>query len=292
MRVVDSHLHLWDLGRRTTDPHAYPWLTPDWADLHRDHLPDEARTVLDAAGVDQVVLVQAEDSTAETDLLLEWADQHPWIVGVVGWLPLLDPAATAEELARLAHRPLVGVRHLVHDDPDAEFLDHDQVRASLSLVAAAGLPLDVPDAWPRHLDQLTRLASDLPALTVVVDHLAKPPRSVADARRAMASWQEFLATAAALPNVVAKVSGLQAAGASPGTRAPLTTDDLTPVLDTALELFGSNRLMYGSDWPMTTRFDGGYAPHLEAIRGWAGTLSSAQQDDLWHATACRVYRLG
>jgi L-fuconolactonase len=292
MTVIDTHLHLWDLGRRTADPGAYPWLTADWDGLHRDHLPAEARTVLDAAGVDQVVLVQAEDSTAETDLLLDWADQHPWIVGVVGWLPLRDPDATAAELARLAGRRLVGVRHLVHDDADAGFLDRDEVRASLALVADVGLPLDVPDAWPRHLDQLTGLAADLPDLTVVVDHLAKPPRAVADAEQSMRAWQHSLARAAALANVVAKVSGLQAAGSHSGTRAPLTTDDLTPVLDTALHLFGSHRLMYGSDWPMTTRWDGGYQPHLQAIRGWADTLSSTQQDDLWHGTASRVYRLG
>lgn len=281
--VIDAHLHLWDLGRRTTDGHAYPWLTPALGDLHRSHLPEEARRVLDGMGTDSAILVQAEDSLAETDLLLDWAEQHDWILGVVGWLPLRDPDATATALDEFAGRPLVGVRHLVHDDPDAGFIDDPTVRESLSIVAEAGLPLDVPDAWPRHLGQLTGLAADLPELVVVVDHLAKPPR--ADGRKAMTAWAHALAAAASLPNVVAKVSGLQCAG------APLTTEALSGVLDLALALFGADRLMYGSDWPMTTLHEDGPARHWAAISGWTAQLSATDRRAVLAGTAARIHRI-
>ena len=286
--VIDAHLHLWDLDRRVSTPTTgakkpYPWLTPALGDLHRSHLPQEARGVLDDMGGHRAIIVQAEDSPAETDLLLDWAEQHDWILGVVGWLPLRDPAATAQALDDLAGRPLVGVRHLVHDDPDAGFLDDPNVRESLSIVAECGLPLDVPDAWPRHLEQLTVLALDLPDLVVVVDHLAKPPR--AQGRDAMAAWAQGLAAAATLPNVVAKVSGLQCAG------APLTTEALSGVLDLALALFGADRLMYGSDWPMTTLHEQGPAHHWAAIRGWLDGRDPGEQRAVLSATAARTYRL-
>lgn len=286
--VIDAHLHLWDLGRRSTDPHAYPWLTPALGDLHRNHLPEEARAVADElVAADgrrphRAILVQAEDSLAETDLLVNWAEQHDWILGAVGWLPLRDPHATSAALDGLAGRPLVGVRHLVHDDPDAGFLDDPAVRESLSIVAEAGLPLDVPDAWPRHLDQLTRLATEMPDLVVVVDHLAKPPRT--DGREAMAAWAHGLAAAASLPNVVAKVSGLQCDG------APLTTEALAGVLDLALALFGADRLMYGSDWPMTTLHEDGPARHWAALSGWIVGLPAADQRAVLSGTASRLYR--
>ncbi|MGJ6979291.1 amidohydrolase family protein [Aestuariimicrobium soli] len=287
MSVIDTHLHLWDLGRRTDDPGAYPWLGPQHGDLFRDHLPAEARQVLDQAGVDRAVLVQAEDSLAETDLMLDWAERHDWIAGVVGWLPLRDPDATRAALARYHSRPLVGVRHLVHDDPDAGFLD--EVDDALRLVAAAGLPLDVPDAWPRHLAQLTRVAERHPDLTVVVDHLAKPPR--AGAPDELDAWAEALAGAAARPNVVAKVSGLQCPTTTLQS-APLTTEALRPVLDLALDLFGADRLLYGGDWPMTTLDAGGYLPHWRAIRGWIDTLPPTEAEAILAGTARRVYSLG
>jgi L-fuconolactonase len=153
-------------------------------------------------------------------------------------------------------------------------------------VATAGLPLDVPDAYPRHLTQTARLAEDLPELAVVVDHLAKPPLG----RPEMGEWREQLARTARCPNTVAKVSGLRVPG------APYTVDAVRPAWDAALELFGPERLMFGSDWPVTVPDDAhgpqGYRPTVEVLAALIGELSADEQRAVLGSTARRVYRLG
>jgi L-fuconolactonase len=154
------------------------------------------------------------------------------------------------------------------------------VRESLRAVAAHGLAFDVPDAWPRHLGATADLARELPTLTLVVDHLGKPPRGTPD----LPAWEKALRAVAASPNAVAKVSGLQTAG------QPFTVDALRPVLDVALDAFGADRLMYGGDWPMTVPA-GGYRPHFDVVSRLLGELSPDEQTAIMSGTARRVYRL-
>jgi L-fuconolactonase len=275
--VVDSHLHVWDLSRG-----GYHWLGPRHGELHRSFMPEDAVAVLSKAGVAAAVLVQADDSDADTEFMLECAERYDVLAGVVGWVRLDDPRAAANRLEELASRPaLCGVRHLVHDDPRDDFLSLPQVRTSLAAVAARGLAFDVPDAWPRHLDAVADLARDLPELTVVVDHLGKPPRGTAD----LAAWEASLRrVAAASPATVVKLSGLQAPG------QPVTEAALRPVLEVALEAFGADRLMYGGDWPMTVP-DGGYLPHWQVVSALVNRLSSTEQAAVLAGTARRVYHL-
>jgi L-fuconolactonase len=273
---LDSHLHVWDLSENT-----YSWLGPQHGVLYRDFPPDEAGRELAASGVGSAILVQAEDSVAETEFMLGIADRHDWVAGVVGWVPLEDPEAAAGILERFRRHPkFCGVRQLVHDDPRPDVLDLPPVRASLRHLAAAGVPLDVPDAWPRHLAQAGRLADEVPDLVVVVDHLAKPPRGLPE----LGEWRAQMAEVARRPTTVAKVSGLRRAG------QPYTVEALRPVWETALELFGPKRLMFGSDWPMTAP-DGGYGPTYEVLAALIGELAPAEQQELLGGTARRVYNL-
>ena len=278
---LDAHLHVWDLA-----VNSYPWLGPQHGGLYASFSPEQAREALAGCGIGGAVLVQAEDSTAETEYLLAVADRHPWVAGVVGWLPLAEPEATTASLAQLVRHPrFCGVRHLVHADPRADFLDTAPVRESLRRVAAAGLPFDIPDAFPRHLAQTARLAEDVPELVVVVDHLAKPPLG----RPEMRQWRAQLARVAAAPNTVAKVSGLRAPG------APYTVEALRPAWEVALELFGPERLMFGSDWPVTVPEDGhgpqGYRPTVEVLSALVAELPAGAQRSITGGTARRVYRL-
>lgn len=273
MNIIDAHLHTWDL-----DVSDYAWLGPQHGPLHRTFSPEEAGRELAAAGVGHAVLVQAEDSLTDTRHLLAVARAHPWVHGVVGWVQLDAPDGVTGQLDELAAPELRGIRHLVHDDPRSDFLDLEPVRRSLAHVAARGLAFDVPDAWPRHLDAVARLAAALPELTVVVDHLAKPPRGGDE----LAAWEASLRTVAERPNTVAKVSGLQMPG------QPLTAEALRPVVHLALETFGVDRLMYGSDWPMTVPH-GGYATTFAVIEELVGELSPQEQAALWHGTATRIY---
>jgi L-fuconolactonase len=273
MIKTDSHLHLWDLDRS-----AYSWITPELGPLHTTITAERARAELDACGVDRAVLVQAEDSAVDTEFLLEVADRCDWVVGVVGWVRLDETTTTEKQLGRwLGHPAFCGVRHLVHDDPRDDFLALPAVRTSLRLLAGIGLPFDVPDAWPRHLAAVADLAHELPELTVVVDHLGKPPTGPT-----FGAWRAVLADVAARPNTVAKVSGLQVRGAE------FTVDAVRPAWETALELFGPDRLMWGSDWPMTL-LTAGYAGTWEVMAALIGELAPAEQELLLSGTAGRVY---
>ncbi len=278
---LDAHLHVWDRS-----VNRYPWLGPQHGALYTDFPPEQARQALAGSGVGGAILVQAEDSVAETDYMLGIADRHDWVVGVVGWVPLEDPEAAATTLERLTRHPrFCGVRQLVHDDPRPGVLDLPSVRSSLRRLAEAGVPLDVPDAWPRHLEQAGRLAEDIPELVVVIDHLAKPPRG----RPEMTEWFAQMRRVAGSPNTVAKVSGLRRPG------EPYTVEALRPAWEAALELFGPGRLMFGSDWPVTVPEDAhgpqGYRPTYEVLAALVGELSEEEQRAVMGGTARRVYRL-
>lgn len=275
--VTDTHLHLWDLAES-----PYVWLAGAPEPLRRTVTFDDVGEELSALGVTRVVLVQADDTAEDTAHLRRAAvaieaDGRIQRADVVGWLPLADPEAVREALADPARTArLVGVRHLVHDEPDPGFLDRPEVARSLDLLAEAGLPLDVPDAFERHMGQVVRVSARHPGLTVVLDHLGKPP--LGDAA-AMGRWREQIGAIAAAPNTVAKLSGLATSG----------DGDFQEAADHALALFGPERLMIGSDWPIAPRaldLGGGFAPLLAHVRTWSDHAVAA----VIRGTAQRVYR--
>jgi len=281
--VIDSHLHLWTLDTFVTGgERPYPWLGPQHGALYRSFGEDEALETLKAAGVRAAVLVQADDTVADTDSMLAVAKRNPWVLGVVGWVRLDSPDECASQLDRLTAQPVFkGVRHLVHDDPRADFLDLPAVRESLALVAQRGLAFDVPDAFPRHLGSTVRLAGELPELTVVLDHLGKPPRSDASL---MDSWRTDFLALGRQPNTVAKLSGLHASG------LPYTSEALRPLFDTALDAFGAERLMIGGDWPVST-LGAPYGRTLDVLLELVSALSPSEQDLILEGTAIRTYGL-
>ena len=275
--MIDSHLHLWELG-----PGAYAWLGPQHGGLFRSYGEAEARENLDAAGVGGAVLVQADDTLADTESMLAVADRNSWVLGVVGWIPLDKPSEAEKELHRFVRNPAFrGVRHLVHDDPRDDFLELPTVLDSLRMLAGHGLAFDVPDAYPRHLGRTVQLARGLPELTIVLDHLGKPP--MADAA-AMALWRADFRALAELPNTVAKVSGLHLPG------VPYTPEALRPLWDEAMDAFGPGRLMFGGDWPVST-LGAPYGRTLEVLFELAAELTSTERREFLEGTAVRTYGL-
>ena len=273
-RVIDAHLHLWDRSRG-----GYAWITPELGPLDRDFGPDEASAELRAAGVDAAIRVQADDSASDTRFMLDVAHRHDWVAGVVGWVPLDDTRAAAAALDELDAEPMLrGIRHLVHDDPRDEFLDLPAVRTSLSAVAAHGLVFDVPDAWPRHLAGAGRVARAVPELTVVIDHLAKPPVGT----DGFAAWEAELRGVAALPNTVAKFSGLHLPGMS------FDVGTVGALLDIALDAFGPERLMFGGDWPMSVPH-GGYQATWRVMRDCLEVLPDSERDAVLGGNAEHCY---
>ena len=277
--MIDAHLHVWDRARS-----RYQWLDAAPEPLQADHSLDQAFTALEPFGLQRAVLVQADETMAETAYLLDLVAADDRLAGAVCYLPLQDPDTVTTQLRELQERSgFVGVRNLTHDRPDPDWILGTQQRASLSALEAAGVPLDYVAVLPRHLENLVRLAVEHPGLTFVLDHLGKPPVGLAEDYR---RWQEQIAQVAACPNVVAKVSGIYRADAP----AAVSTEQLEAVLTTALDVFGAQRLMLGSDWPVCTVF-GGAAATMSALAAAVDGLPAEQAHQLRHQTATRTYSL-
>ncbi|MEU4155265.1 amidohydrolase family protein [Actinoplanes sp. NPDC026670] len=271
--IIDAHQHLW-----TAD---YPWLQdPSLARIRRDYTVDDLRAVIGAAGVDRTVLVEAgRCEAAETREFLRIARDTPEIAGVVGWASLLDPllAVTIDAYqAGPGGHLLAGIRDQVQGQAD-DFLDQPRARAGLAAVAAAGLVNELV-VRTAQLPSVAAAAAALPDSTFVLDHLGKPPIAAGGLRR----WRELLAPVAARPNVIAKLSGLVAEA----DWATWTPADLEPYVDTAVDLFGTNRLMFGSDWPVL-EVAAGYTEVKETMSDLLGGLPA----DVFGGTAISTYHL-
>ncbi|MFD9937929.1 amidohydrolase family protein [Streptomyces massasporeus] len=277
MTVVDAHHHVWDLSVREQG-----WITgPELAPLRRDFTMKDLASEARAAGVARTVLVQTVTVPEETPEFLALAAEHDLIAGVVGWTDLTRPGI-ADELARLRALPggpyLKGIRHQVQGEPDPEWLLRPDVQRGLAAVADAGLVYDLV-VLPHQLPACVRAATALPGLTFVLDHLGKPPI----ASGALEPWATGLRALAALPNTVAKLSGLL----TEADPASWTVEDLRPYAEVALEAFGPGRLMYGSDWPVST-LGAAYGDTLDLTRRLTDPHDHPQ---ILETTATRVYGL-
>lgn len=274
---VDAHQHFWNRSKAD-----YPWLTSAAAAIYADFFPRDLEPQLRAAGIQQTVLVQAANSSDDTVSMLTQAEERDWIGAVVGWVPLLDHALTRRALERYTRHPKFrGVRHLIHDEPDPDWIIQPAALDGLRLLAEFGLSFDVVAVYPNHLRHVPTLADQVPGLPLIIDHLAKPP--IRD--RQMGAWAEQMAAAAQYPQVYAKISGLNTAAAPDWSAA-----DLRPYIEFALEKFGPARVLWGSDWPVCN-LQGTYAQVWnESVKALAG-LSALDRDLVLGGTAARVYRL-
>jgi L-fuconolactonase len=280
MLVVDAHQHFWN-----PELISYPWLKGRYEPVNGVLEFDDVVADLRRNGIDRTVLVQSGDHQADTDYMFGVAHAHPEIAAVVAWVPLDRPDEVGAGLERLSHEPsFVGIRNLIHDQPDPDWLLRDEVDRSLGLLERAELPFDVIAVLPRHLDHVATVAARHPGLRLVVDHLGAPPIKAGDDWE---PWKALMAAAAAHPNVYAKVSGLYPVV---GDLSDWTTADIEPFVHYVLELFGADRLMYGSDWPVV-RLGGGYGRVWAALNEIFGRLSDAERRALLGGTAVAFYRI-
>lgn len=281
-RLIDAHLHQWDL-----DQCEYAWLDADlppvFHQLRRTFHVSEAQEHFEATGVTEAILVQAENSLADTEAMLSVTASDNRVVAVVGWFDLLDPEGAPAALDALqAAGPVVGIRHLIHDEPDPDWVLQPEVGESLGVLAQHGMAYDFVGVQLRHLEHVPALAEAVEDLHIVIDHLNKPPIGTGD----YPSWVELMRAAASSPNVFAKVSGLH--NVTP--HADWTPDDLRGAFEAALEAFGSQRLMFGSDWPVCN-VGGGYRRQHEAFEALLALLDETEAEDLRWRSACRAYGL-
>jgi L-fuconolactonase len=274
--IIDAHQHFWRPERGD-----YGWLTPALPPLYRDFGPEHLEPLLCRHGVAGTVLVQAAPTEAETGFLLELADCTGFVRGVVGWVDLERPDAPAR-IARLAAHPrLVGLRPMVQDIADDDWLLRPGLAPALAAMVEHDLAFDAL-VLPRHLGRLAALRDRHPELRIVVDHGAKP--AIRDG--AFAEWAADIAVVAADGRTACKLSGLLTE-AAPGAAA----EDLRPYVEHLLACFGPGRLIFGSDWPVLT-LAAGYGAWLRMVRGFLGGLDEAGRAAVMGGNAVRVYRLG
>ncbi|MDH2394115.1 amidohydrolase family protein [Streptomyces sp. HNM0663] len=277
-RVVDAHQHFWNLGSD-----GYSWITPEFGVLNNTFGVADVEELADAAGVDDVVLVQADDTLEDTEAMLAIADAWPRVAGVVAWAPLTDEQALGPVLDRYAADVrVVGLRHLMHDEPDPDWTVRADVLKGLAAAGRVGLAYDVVAVLPRHLEHVPALAEQFPTMNIVIDHLAKPPIAAGG----WEPWAGLLAAAAEFPNVSAKISGLDTAADPDDYNAKA----LSRYVDHALQAFGPQRLMFGSDWPVST-LAGGYLAWWQTVLKLLDGLSPDERRAVLGGTARKVYNL-
>ena len=275
--VVDAHQHFWRIARGD-----YGWMGPHVAPLLRDFLPGDLAPLIRRAGVARTVLVQAAETDAETDFLLDLAEATPWVAGVVGWADM-EASGFPERLAALRSRPkLVGLRPMLQEIDDDAFILRPRVLEHLALVADSGLAFDIL-GFTRHLPHVLEALRQTPGLRAVIDHGAKPEIAAGT----LTPWCERIAAVAAMPGLHCKISGLVTEADPSAWRL----DDLRPYVDHLVTCFGPDRLMWGSDWPACT-LAASYGEVSNAARALlAPRLGPSEMKSIFGENAVRFYRL-
>jgi L-fuconolactonase len=276
--VVDSHHHFWNLAWR-----AYPWMQ-GLSELQRQYEPAQMRPLLQEEGIDYTVLVQTVSDVQETREFLQIAGDTDFVAGVVGWVDLND-ADVDVTIRALKDRPdgkyLVGIRHQVQDEADPNYLTRGLVQNGIMRVGAAGLVYDLL-LKPPYINAAVSCAAALPEVRFVIDHIAKPEI----ARNGFNDWSRKIAPFAEMPHVYCKLSGM----VTEASWQSWTAEDLKPYVHRVMELFGEDRVMFGSDWPVCT-LAGTYHQVIAALRTALGPLSAETEAKIFGGNAIRWYRL-
>jgi len=273
--LIDSHHHLWSY-----DPLEYPWIDEEKSVLKQDFLAKELGEIASVNGVELFITVQARQSLTETRDLLAIASACPLVAGVVGWAAFADVrvAASIEEFA--GHEKLRGFRHVVQDEPDERFLDNADFNRGIDLLAGRDLVFELL-VYPKQLPAAIDFADRHEDVPMVLDHVAKP---VIRAGEMDQQWERNFRELARRPHVACKFSGL----ATEVRDEQWSAETIRPYWDVALEAFGSDRLMYGSDWPVCL-LASTYSRWLETVRRLVEPLRPAEQDAFFSLNAARVY---
>jgi L-fuconolactonase len=276
MRCIDAHHHLWRYSAA-----EYGWISDSMEELRRDFLPGDLEAEAKSAHIDAAIAVQARQTMQETYWLLELARENPFMAGVVGWASIISPEFPKLLGELCVHPKLKGLRHVLQDESDDGYALRGEFQRGIHALAGTGLVYDIL-IYERHLPAAVPLVDRNPNQIFVLDHLAKPKIAMQE----ISPWRENLRELARRPNVNCKVSGL----VTEANWEAWTVRDLEPYLEIALECFGPERLLAGSDWPvclLATR----YQRWWETLRQWVSKLSDFEQGNILGGNAVRVYRL-
>ena len=274
--LIDAHFHSWQIARAD-----YGWLTPELAPIYRDVSVPDWQVQAQAVGVTGGILVQAAPTEAETVHLLALADQHPSVLGVVGWVDWLAPDAAQRIQALARHPKLKGLRPMLQDIPDPDWILQPLLQPLLALMAELGLVFDAL-VKPVHLPRLLTLAQRHPSLSIVIDHAAKPDIAAGEWQ----PWADQIQALATHTGAVCKMSGMVTeAGPNPAPQL------CRPWTEHVLACFGPDRVLWGSDWPVL-ELAGSYAGWWQACQQFTAHLTEAERAAVFGGNALRVYRAG
>lgn len=275
-QIVDSHQHFWQLGR-----FAYSWMPENNKILYRDYLPDCFAMILQENGVAKSVAVQADQSIEETQWLLELSDQFNFIAGVVGWVDLQSNRVEKQLDEFSKHPKFKGIRHIVQDEPSDDWILQPKVLQGINKLVGYDLTYDIL-VFPCHLKHIPTVFEKCPEVNFVIDHLAKPSIATGEIK----DWAKDMKIIASHSKVFCKVSGLVTEANHQNWKA----DDLRPYIETVLELFGAERLMFGSDYPVCL-LASSYHKVLETYQSFFKDLTKAEQNLIFKENAINFYKL-
>ena len=273
---IDAHQHFWAYTRQ-----EYPWIGPGMEALAKDRLPSDLLPLIEANGFDGTVAVQARQCLEETSALLKMAGEAPFIKGVVGWVDLQSDKVE-EQLERFSDNPLlVGVRHVVQDEPDDNFVLRSEFLNGIGSLSGRNLAYDIL-VFPHQLPATIEMVSKFPEQVFVLDHMGKP--LIKEGR--LSPWQSDIRRLASFENVSCKISGMV-------TEADWQTwepADFDVYMEVVLEAFGPRRLMLGSDWPVCT-LAGQYGSVMDISVNFIKQLSEEEQVDILEKNPVSIYGL-
>jgi len=274
---IDSHQHYWHFN--TAD---YGWMGENMSVIKRDFLPTDLLPELKSIDFDGSVAVQARQSLEETNWLLQLADEHPHIKGVVGWLDLQSEQAEEQIAAFAKHHKAVGVRHVIHDEEDLDFMLRPAFIRGVQLLEKYDLVYDIL-IFPTHLANTIEFVKQFSDKQIfVVDHIAKP--LIKDG--IVSPWKEDIVALAKFPNVYCKVSGMV-------TEADWNTwkpENIRPYLDVIMDAFGPERILIGSDWPVCL-VAGKYSEVMQVVTDYISTFTEKEQALMLGENAAKAYRI-
>jgi L-fuconolactonase len=271
---IDTHQHFWRYNNR-----EYDWMGPNMISLKRDFLPADLAPLLKETGIDGTIAVQARQCIEETEFLLRLGDENHFIKGVVGWVDLCSPQLPVQLEQLCWHPKLRGVRHVVHDELDDEFMLRDDFIRGIDRLKRYGLTYDLL-LFPQHLPVACKLVARFQEQTFVLDHIAKP--SIKDST--IEPWADDLRKLAAFGNVSCKISGMVTEASWDNWKV----EHFRPYMEIVLEAFGPRRIMLGSDWPVCT-LAGGYDQVIEIAADFLRQLTPDEQAAIWTDNPKRIY---
>lgn len=276
--IIDAHQHFWKLDL----PFDYDWLRePKHKSICRDFVPEDLEPHLRMAGVQKTVFVQTQHDVEENRWVLKLAGQHDFIAGVVGWVDLASEDCE-QQLSEFRENPkFVGIRHITQGEPDDNFIVRPEIIRGLKVLEKHKVPFDLL-FFTQHLKHAVTLAETLPELPMVIDHLSKP--RIKD--HVTEGWQDDLRKAAKFPNLYCKLSGM----VTEADWKHWKPADLKPYVDIALEAFGPERCMFGSDWPVC-ELASSYELVFSALNEVLGPISTSEQEQIFGGTAKKFYQL-